>query len=401
MSNDKATHQKTKQHNRDLVLRTIFTRQPVSRAEIARITKLTRATVSELINACLAEGLVEEIGLGSSIGGKSPILLSLVADSRYLIGLNLAQEKFTGAVVNLLGEMKDTVEIPISDSDGQLALQYVFQILDQLIAKNWKPIVGIGVGTPGLVNTREGVVLNAVNLDWQDLPLARLLEERYHLPVQVLNDSQADAIGEFVYSGDHEPGENLVVVNVRHGIGAGLLINGQLFQGDGGSAGEIGHLMAQENGLPCRCGRLGCLETVSSAKAVVQRAIELLPENPASELARNPEKVTLDALVTAFQHQDALAVKVVMDAARYLGISLSNLVGTLNIQKIVLTGEMSRFGDPWLDEIRKSMRQSGLQRMVQDTSLVIGKLDFRSYILGASALLLLQDYSLLFTKPEE
>lgn len=401
MSNDKATHQKTKQHNRDLVLRTIFTRQPVSRAEIARITKLTRATVSELINACLAEGLVEEIGLGSSIGGKSPILLSLVADSRYLIGLNLAQEKFTGAVVNLLGEMKDTVEIPISDSDGQLALQYVFQILDQLIAKNWKPIVGIGVGTPGLVNTREGVVLNAVNLDWQDLPLAHLLEERYHLPVQVLNDSQADAIGEFVYSGDHEPGENLVVVNVRHGIGAGLLINGQLFQGDGGSAGEIGHLMAQENGLPCRCGRRGCLETVSSAKAVVQRAVELLPEYPASELARNPEKVTLDAMVIAFQHQDALAVKVVMDAARYLGISLSNLVGTLNIQKIVLTGEMSRFGDAWLDEIRKSMQQSGLQRMVQDTILVIGKLDFRSYILGASALLLLQDYSLLFTKPEE
>jgi len=401
MSTDKATHQKTKQHNRDLVLKTIFTRQPVSRVEIARITKLTRATVSDMVNICLSEGLVEEIGFGSSTGGKSPILLGLVADSRYFIGLNLGQDKFIGAVVNLLGEMKDTIEIPINNSDSQQALQYVFQILDRLIAKKWEPIVGIGVGTPGLVNTREGIVVNAVNLDWQDFPLAHLLENRYHLPVRVLNDSQAAAIGEFVYSGDHEPDGNLVVVNVRHGIGAGILINGLLFQGDGGSAGEIGHLMVQENGLPCRCGKRGCLETVSSAKAVLQRTLELLEEYPSSELTLNPEKITLDALSTAFQHQDPLALKVAFDAAYYLGISIANLVGTLNIHNIVIAGEMVCFGEAWLDEIRKSMQQASLMRMIHDTSLEIAKLDSHGVILGASASLLLKDYSLLFIKSED
>lgn len=400
MSNAKATHQKTKQHNRDLVLKLIFTRQPISRAEIARITKLTRATVSDIINTCLAEGLVEEIGLGSSIGGKTPILLSVVADSRYLIGLNLGQGKFIGAVVNLLGEIKESIEIPFVDSDGEQALQYVYQILDQLVARDWKPLVGIGVATPGLVNTRDGIILNAVNLKWQDLPLAHLLENRYHLPISVVNDSQANAIGEFVYGGKYEADDNLIVVNARHGIGAGILINGQLFQGDGGAAGEIGHIMAREGGTLCRCGKKGCLETVSSARAIVDRARELIKDYPDSALASVPSGIDLDLVVTAFHHNDPLATLVTQDAARYLGYSLASLVGTLNIRHILLTGEMTRLGDAWVELIRETVKSAGLSRIAQETRIEIGKLDYRGYILGASALMLLKDYSLLFSKTE-
>ncbi len=398
MSNGKATHQKTRQHNQDLVLKTIFAHREISRAEIARVTKLTRATVSDMVANLIEEGLVAEVGYGSSIGGKSPILLSLIADSRYLIGLNLAQDKFIGAVVNLRGETKNTVEIPVSGSDGQQALQFVYQILDQLVKKEWRPIVGIGVGTPGLVNTRDGVVVNAVNLDWQDLPLAHLLEERYHLPVSVLNDSQANAIGEFVHGGSHKPDGNLVVVNARHGIGAGILINGRLFQGDGGGAGEIGHVVVQENGLVCRCGKRGCLETVASARAVVQRVQLLAPEYAGSPLAREPQNISLDSVVTAFQKGDPLALRVVREAGHYLGISIASLIGILNIQKIVLTGDMTRFGEPWLKSIEESMREAALTRMAQDTQLEIGKLEFRGSILGASALMLLDDYSLLFNR---
>jgi len=216
----KATHQQTKQHNRDLILKTIFVHESISRAEIARITHLTRTTVSDVVAGLMIEGLVKEIGFGASIGGKYPILLSVVADSRYLIGLNLAQDKFVGAIVNLRGEIKEMVEAPVHDDNGENALNLVYQITDQLMKKKIKPIVGIGVGTPGLVNTREGVVVNAVNLEWQDLPLSQLLEKKYKLPVRVLNDSQAAAIGEFVYGGEHAPDENMVVVNVIHGIGA-------------------------------------------------------------------------------------------------------------------------------------------------------------------------------------
>ena len=386
----KATHQQTKQHNRDLVLRTIFENETISRAEIARVTMLTRTTVSDAVTGLMAEGLVQEVGFGSSLGGKNPILLSLVSDARYLIGLNLAQDKFIGAIVNLRGEIKETVELPVQNGNNQQALEQVYQILDELLKKEWKPIVGVGVGAPGLVNTREGIVLNAVNLEWRDLPLANLLETRYGLPVTVLNDSQATAIGEYVYGGEHNPDGNLVVVNVKHGIGAGILINGRLFQGDGGGAGEIGHVVVQENGAQCRCGKRGCLETVASAQAVVRRV-----------QAEGIQLSTLDEIHTAFEAGDARVCSVVLDAGHYLGTSLANLIGTLNIQKIVLTGDMTRFGDAWLASVNHAMQEAALTRMAEGTQLEIGKLDYRACILGASALMLLDDYSLLFTGAEE
>lgn len=376
----KATRQHTKQHNRNLVLRTIFVHNPVSRAEVARLTRLTRTTVSEIVSVLLKEGLVEEVGRGESIGGKSPILLSVVADSRYLIGLNLAQEKFIGAIVNLNGEIRETVEAPVEDRDGQKALELVYQIIDQLLKTKLAPIVGISVGTPGLVNTREGVVVNAVNLDWRDLPLGGLLQERYKVPVSVLNDSQATAIGEFVYGGEHKNDENLIVVNVKHGIGSGILISGRLFQGDGGGAGEIGHVVVQEDGKLCRCGKRGCLETVSSARAVLGQL----------------HLDSLDEAQEAFLAGDANAVQAVRDAAHYLGISIANLIGVLNIQKIVLTGDMPRFGAAWLEAVDESMRNTAFTRMAGITQLELGRLDYRACILGASAFPLLDDYSLLF-----
>lgn len=394
----KATHQQTKQHNRDLVLKTIFDNESISRAEIARVTKLTRATVSDMVANLVEEGLVEEVGYGESIGGKAPILLSLIANSRYLIGLNLAQDKFIGSLVNLRGEIKETVEFPVDESDGEQALKLIYKILDQLTKKKWKPIVGIGIGTPGLVNTREGVVVSAVNLDWQDLPLAQLLETRYDLPVTVLNDSQATAIGEFVYGADHNSDDNLIVVTVKQGIGAGILINGRLFQGDGGGAGEIGHVVVRESGALCRCGKYGCLETIASARAVVQRAVDLAPEYSDSELANNSQSISLDAIEAAWRAKDSLAIRVVSEAASTLGTSIANLIGVLNIQKIVLTGDMVRFGEPWLQIVRETMSHGALTRIAQETQIEVGQLEFRGCILGASAYMLLEDYSLLFTQ---
>ncbi len=378
----KATHQQTKQHNRDLILRTIFSNELISRAEIARITHLTRTTVSDLVNVMLTDGLVEEIGLGASIGGKSPILLSVVPDARYMIGLNLTQDKFIGSIVNLHGDIKETVEVEVSDNNGEKALQFVYQIIDQLIRKKLRPIIGIGVGAPGLINTREGVVVNAVNLEWQDLPLGQMLQKRYKIPVLLLNDSQATAIGEFVYGGGHSSDQNLIVVNARHGIGAGILINGRLFQGDGGGAGEIGHVVVQENGELCRCGKRGCLETLSSAHAVLKQA----------------GLHSMEEVRAALEAGDRRVGQVVDTAGHYLGISLANLIGVLSIKKIVLTGDMTRLGSRWLEAVHTSMRNAALSRMSEETQFELGKLDYRACILGASAFLLMDNYSLLFTE---
>jgi glucokinase-like ROK family protein len=398
MTSKKATRQQTKEHNRDLVINTIFARETISRAEIARITHLTRTTVSSIVFSLLQEGLVSEVGFGESIGGKSPVLLSLVADSRYLIGLELAQDKFIGALVNLRGEIKEIIEEPVSTENGKKALELVYRMLDRLIAKEQQKIIGIGIGTPGLVNAKEGVVLNAVNLDWTNLPLAKLLRERYRLPVSVLNDSQAAAIGEYVYGCNHPADDNLIVVNVKQGIGAGILINGQLFQGDGGGAGEIGHVVVKKDGLLCSCGKRGCLETLAGAQAIVRQAKHALPAYPNSLLAAPEKELTFNTIKEAFDAQDPLATEIVLQAGSYLGASLANLISILNIQKIVLTGDMVLFGETWLNAVRESMLQTALTKIAQETRLEIGKIEFQSCVLGASASILLEGYSLLFQK---
>jgi len=378
----KATSLQTKLHNRELVLRTIFSNSSISRADIARATKLTRTTVSDIVNWLILEGLVEEVGRGESLGGKSPILLSLVADSRYMIGLNLAQNRFIGAVVNLRGEIKERIEITINDENGEDALDSVYEILDKLTDNHDQRLVGIGVGAPGLVNSEEGVVISAVNLDWHNLELGPLLKDKYEIPVVILNDSQATAIGEFVYNAQDEQNENYIVVNVNRGIGSGILINGKLFQGDGGGAGEIGHVVVQESGELCRCGKRGCLETISSTSAVLK---QLRSKN-------------IEDVLTAFRNNDEITCEVITRAGHYLGISLANLIGMLNIRKLILTGEMVRFGEKWLEIVKVSMENATLSHLSEGTTLEFGKLGFDACILGAAAFLTLDDYSLLFTR---
>lgn len=382
----KATQQQTKEHNRILVLRTIFDCETVSRAEIARITSLTRTTVSEIVSELISEDLVSEIGLGESQGGKNPILLSLAEDSRYLIGIDLAHSEFMGAVTNLRGKIRYSTSQSVANRSGIEALHSINEILDRLVTTSLQPIVGIGVATPGLVNTTEGVIVNAVNLDWQNLPLAKLLQERYHLPVYVLNDSQAAAMGEYTYGEGHLEDNNLVVINVRKGIGAGIIIDHRLFQGDGGGAGEIGHITTvPEGGQRCRCGKNGCLETVASAHALIQQARQIASQ--ADGIFPAGSDIDMEAIKQAYDAGNPLVRQMVLRAAHHIGLAIASLVETLNIHKIVLTGEITCFGQPWLDAVQETVSQNSLSRLASDTHVEFGRLGENEIILGASAML--------------
>lgn len=398
MSLRKATHQQTKEHNRNLVLRNIFDHKTISRAELARITGLTRTTVSEIVAELLEEGLVTEIGVGESIGGKSPILLSLAQDSRCLIGLDIAQNYFRGAVVNLRGEIKKMITAPVMERFGEKPLKQIFDILDQLLSYPYQPLVGIGIGTPGLVNTTEGIVISAVNFEWKDFPLAGILHKRYNMPVYIYNDSQAAAMGEYLYGGYLQQCENLIVINVGYGIGSGIIINGKLFQGDDGGAGEIGHVVVvHQDAKPCRCGLRGCLETVASAQAILRdaRKMGLIQDSPSS--STNFETAVLDEIEEAFAAGNPAIRTLILNSARYLGYAIANLVGALNIHQIVLVGEMTRFGKDWLEVIQSTMSKASLSRLTSETSIEIGRLENNATLLGAIALLV-NNYSLLFTK---
>ena len=375
----KATHQETRAHNSRLVLGTIYDRGPISRAAVARATGLTRTTVSDVVGELLRDGLAREIGRGPSSGGRAPVLLEVTGNARHLVGLDLGDKVFRGAIVDLRGHIDSAIAINVRDRDGDDALERVFSLVDQLLATTDRPILGIGIGTAGLIDTTDGTVLEAVNLDWHDVPLGALLRARTGLPVYVANDSQATALAEHVFGGPRT--SNVVVVKVGEGIGAGLVLNGHLFQGDGFGAGEIGHTTVRPDGPACRCGRNGCLETVASSRAIL------------AGLAGHGI-TTLEDAVAALAAGDPVVRDVVVAAGRELGSAIAWLVGVLNIERVVLVGLAAEFGEPWLAAVRETMERGALGLLASATTVEIGRLRDDGVVLGASALLMTRELGL-------
>ncbi len=311
----KATHRQTRVHNERLVVRTVYDLGPISRAEVARQTGLTRTTVSDVIAELLGDGVVREVGRGPSSGGKAPILIEVDDDARLVVGLDLGEEHFAGSLVNLRGEIRRTVELPVGGRDGEAAVELVFALLDQLLEGSTAPLLGIGIGTPGLVDSRTGTIRRAVNLDWRELPLGRIVSERYGVPTNIANDSQAAALAEYTYAGEGRV-PNLITIRVGRGVGAGLVLRGALFQGDGSGAGEIGHIVVDDGGALCRCGRNGCLETVAGMRAIETRA---------TAAAARP--TDLAALRRAIDAGEPWAIEIATEAGAWLGRAIAALIG--------------------------------------------------------------------------
>jgi predicted NBD/HSP70 family sugar kinase len=372
---EKATHQQTRAFNHRLVLRTIYDRHAVSRAEIARLTGLTRTSVSDLVGELLRNGLVVEVGPGQSSGGKQPILLEVAVEGRHLIGLDLAESAFTGAVVDLRGRIIRSLRLPLDGRDGQRAVDRVIELIEALRADSRHHLLGVGVGAPGLIDSDSGTVRWAVNLDWADLPLGPLLEERFGVPVVVANDSQAAALAELTFFRRPRP-QNLVVVKIGRGIGAGIILGGQLFQGDGYGAGEIGHVAAARGGAQCHCGSQGCLETVASMRAMVERASELRPG------------LDEDGFIAAYRAGDEQVRAIAHEGAWYVGHTLAGLVGVLNVNHVLIVGPVAALGMEWLGDVRRMMRDGALQLLTRDTEVEYGHVSDDIVVLGASAMLM-------------
>jgi N-acetylglucosamine repressor len=372
----KATHAQTRAHNAALVLRALYDLGPISRADIARLTGLTRTSVGELVSELEKDGLATEVGRGPSTGGKQPTLVALNANSRTIVTLDLGERTFTAALANLRGELAARTSRDLEGRDGEQALQLVHELIDEVRAAATTPILGIGVGTPGIVD-QTGTIRWAVSLDWQDLPLAQILQERHDLPTVVANDSRAAAFATYLFKGDLRP-PNLAVIKVGRGIGAGLILKDQLFGGDNEAAGEIGHVVVDRDGDACHCGRYGCLETVASAPAII----------------RHTGAASLEALAARARQGDEAALGAVRTAGRALGGAIAYLVATLDVRHISLVGTMTTLGDPWLDAVRDEATSRSLAATGQETVIENGGSGEDVTLLGACALLLTRELGL-------
>lgn len=392
----KATRQDTKEHNLRLVLRTIYGQPGISRADVARITKLTPTTVSELVAGLMGEGLIEEKGPGESLGGKPPILLSLIEDARFVICLDLSGDSLRGALINLRGQIAGQVEIPIGQLRGEAVLGIVYSAIDQLLASANGTVVGIGVGTPGIVEAGQGIIRQAVNLGWQDMPLVKKLSVRYGLPVHIANDSQVTALAEYTF-GERKGTPNLVLIKSGQGIGSGILINHQLYAGETFGAGEIGHLVIEPGGTLCSCGNRGCLEAVAGRRAIITLARRLGSDNPASALAATvglPDEQALQVLIDAVHANDPLAAQLVRKIGHAYGIGIASLVSVLNIRTIMLDGDVASLGPEFIESARQELSNRVLSTLAGETEILCSTATADIVLLGASALVFFAELGL-------
>jgi len=386
----KATRELTKLHNRRLVFTTIYNARQISRAEIARLTGLTPTTVSNVVSELVEKRLVIEDGMVTLPRGKPPAMLRVNKDVYHMLCLDLAKASFQGALVNLRGEILCQRSIHLGGRTGDAALAVAFDLIDTLLPLASSPILGIAVGAPGIIDPDKGIVLRAVNFEWYDLPLRQMLQERYHVPVYIANASHAAVLAEYTF-GRRRNIPDLVVVKVGYDVGAGIILNGELFLGHRFGAGEIGHMVLVENGERCMCGNFGCLETVASSRAIVKRAQAIARDNPASPLnmfAPSPADLDIRAVLRAYEVGEPALHPVVAEVGHYLGVAIANLVSVLSVPYVLIAGSVSNFGQPLLDAIAEEVYTRSLARTVSQTTVEIASLGAEIVLLGAAGLLL-------------
>lgn len=395
---EKATHKRSREHNTRLALRTIYSKGPISRAEVARITDLTPPTVSDVVSNLISRDLVSEVGFAPSSSGRRGILLKISEDSHHLIGIDLSRQDFRGAIANLRGEIRHRENLPLHNLDGDAALELVYDLINALVEKSTSPLLGIGIGAPGLVDSHKGVLQQSVNLNWRYIQFRNLLESRFNLPVYMANDCQVAALAVHTFYNQEDAELPLVVINAGWGVGSGIILKNQLLHGHPVGAGEIGHVKVVENGELCACGNSGCLETVASSRAIIKRVRDRIEDNPDSSLRKmipDPDQVSIESAILALEAGNEDVRQMVYEAGIALGIAAANLVGVLGRCRILLRGEVSLFGQILIDTIWEELEKRTLPSLARVSTLDILDVGPDIVIQGASALILQNELGVL------
>ena len=251
-------------------------------------------------------------------------------------------------------------------------------------------VIGIGIGVPGIISAGEGVVEVSPNLPgWVDIPLGKILSEAFPHPVFVENDANAYALGEYRF-GAGRGAKSLLCVTLGTGVGGGIILDGKIWRGANGMAGEIGHVTVDPNGPRCPCGNSGCLERYSSATAIVETARAALLKGRKSSLTdpfkEDPASLTAEAVDKAARAGDALAIKIYADAGRYLGIALASVINLLNIEMIVIGGGLAGAWDLFIGSVKEEIESRAFEIPAKSCEILPGALGDDAGILGAASL---------------
>ncbi|MEU1625931.1 ROK family transcriptional regulator [Streptomyces sp. NPDC020096] len=365
--------------NLERVVRAVRLAGSLTQAEIARGTGLSAATVSNIVRELRDNGTVQVTPTSS--GGRRARSVSLSGDAGIVVGVDFGHSHLRVAVGNLahqvLAEQTEPIDVDASAAQG---FDRAEQLVGQLIATTGigpDKVIGVGLGVPGPIDVASGVLgSTAILPGWGGINPREELAGRLGMPVHVDNDANLGALGELVW-GAGRGVKDLAYIKVASGVGAGLVINGQIYRGPGGTAGEIGHITLDESGPVCRCGNRGCLETFTAAGYV----LDLLRSSHGPDL-------TVPKMVRLARDGDPGCRRVIADVGRHVGMGVANLCNVLNPSRVVLGGDLAEAGEVVLGPIRESVARYAIPSAARQLAVVPGALGARAEVLGALALVL-------------
>ncbi|MEK4714715.1 ROK family transcriptional regulator [Sporosarcina sp. FSL K6-5500] len=375
------TFQWMKSVNKSIILNKIRTDAPISRAQIAKETKLTPPTVSSNVKELIEQGLVKESKLGESQGGRKPTMLLINNQELYVVGVDAGPEMIECILTDLSGKILNRtlskLTTPLTNNQFLIILKDCIHNCIKDIPSTSKKIIGIGIAMHGVVDVETGTSLFAPILSLTNVPIKEELEKEFELEVKVENDARAMALGESWF-GDHGELTSMLVVNIGRGVGAGLIIDGDLYHGAQDIAGEVGHMTIDLNGEICECGNRGCLQTFTTGPAIARRAMKSISQ----------ELITAEEVYELAIRGNEEFVTLLKETGRVIGIGLTNLIHIINPQKIVLGGGVTKAKEFILPVILKTIEECALTPRAKQTEVTITKLGDDATLIGAVSLLL-------------
>lgn len=384
-----------KELNTKNILDIIRKHGPISRIEIAEITGLTPATITNITSELIDNKLIIEGEAGDSSGGRRPIMLKIRGDYYRVIGIYIGSKKIRIITADLMANIKLKREIKY-DTD-KVTVEYIKELLDRELvpiiskykSKN-KEIIGIGIGIHGIVDSDNGISVMAPNLGWKNVNIKKLIYDSYGIPVYIDNNTRTMGLGENWF-GSGKNASSFFCLNIEYGVGGSFFINDKPVAGNSFGAGEIGHTTVDINGETCSCGNKGCLETVASVKALLKQAYEKYTDNKNSLIYKGKEvnsvnDINAEDLYEAAKQGDELAISLIRNMGENIGIGIANVINILNPELIIINGEIISTGEILLNPIIETIRKRGFANSVNSTGIVLSKLGSVAYLKGAVVL---------------
>ena len=366
-----------------------FATTGISRTDLAEEMGLTRAAVTLIVNDLLENGVILEAESRAIPNGRPPVVLEINPKRGLVAAVDMGATHVNIALADFSAKIIEETSFPFDIKQGpQVCLAEVRRILQELLDRygiSISEIMAVGVGVPGPVIKDAGMVMSPpIMPGWDRYPIRQTLEEAWSCPVSLNNDAELGALGEWAY-GAGRGEKNLAFIKVGSGIGAGLIINQQIYGGTTGSAGEIGHITIEENGPLCTCGNHGCMEAFAGGNAIAIQARKMVQSGKRTLLSNIPlENITAREVAESARRGDLPSQEIIMRAGTFIGIAIAGVVNLFNPSAVIIGGGVAQAGDLLTTSIRQAVRDRSLHASEQSVHITTAMLGQRSSLIGAT-----------------